>query len=281
MIVRVVAVLSVVALVSATSEIDRWAKQVDEIYEKLQTVGLGDGHMGIVNGTETNYTIWRGTVAVRIIQGPGQNNMCTGSFIDPEVILTAAHCCIANIGPDSGYEIWGGADVNHPVYDSGFQIAGVVAQDLLSTGFPANDICTLKLDRSITAHPYYDIRIGSAPPLGTPTTMVGYGVTASDGSSRAGVHRTGASTVVSSGNVITIRGGPQGVCSGDSGGPLMIFDSTRQKYTIAGVASTASFPCSGDGTGNYPATHSAASWINDRVLDYTGHPLRNDGHGQP
>ena len=39
------------------------------------------------------------------------------------------------------------------MYNSGFLIANVVAQNLLSTGYPQNDICTLKLDRSVTNHP--------------------------------------------------------------------------------------------------------------------------------
>lgn len=40
------------------------------------------------------------------------------------------------------------------VYDRGFMIARAIEFTLLSTGFPANDLCTIRLSRSVPEHPY-------------------------------------------------------------------------------------------------------------------------------
>ena len=73
------------------------------------------GHYGITNGTPTGYNSWQGVIAVYNNQN---GTLCTGTFIDSEVILTAGHCVY---NPSSGVNILsnpgavmilGGADID-------------------------------------------------------------------------------------------------------------------------------------------------------------------------
>ena len=57
-----------------------------------ETEHLGDESLRkIIDGEETNYEEWRGVVGL-YIPGDYMDHICTGTLIDPQVVLTAGHC---------------------------------------------------------------------------------------------------------------------------------------------------------------------------------------------
>ena len=140
-------------------------------------------------------------------------SFCTGVLVAPGVILTAAHCALAESALD--IEVFVGSDVNA----SGGRFHGVVAQ-AIHPGYDEqtfdNDLALLWLDEPMTVLP---IVRGDEPSVGELVTVVGFG---GDENGGGGQRRIGTSQVESiSGDLIRTVAAPSLACGGDSGAPAL------------------------------------------------------------
>lgn len=221
-------------------------------------VGAQDMGINIINGFPTNGDLWRGTVLVRGVGG------CSGSFIGPNLVLTAAHCCDNN--PQDGIQVFGGADGE---IDFGFSIRHTNA------GFTVlNDMCLVQLAAPKPEDfPHYDVHISNVP-VGTDTVIVGYGLNVSDisggtgfGEARYGL--TQISSYVLNDMTVVARPGaspPQNACNGDSGGPIFA-PMADGRWAVHGVTSRGMIGC--PVTGPLAMAYYNNAVVNEKFLEDT------------
>lgn len=100
-----------------------------------------------------------------------------------------------------------------------------------------NDVALVKFPRSLRRKPVPLLLSRDAIP-GEPAVMAGFGdVTAGEG---AGVLRAAFGTVSSLTSAYVVANSPPSMCSGDSGGPILV--KQGNEFVIAGVLSHASLP---------------------------------------
>jgi len=185
------------------------------------------------------------------------NSACTGSVIDPRVVLTAKHCVEGvNAGwvevykgdnpyGGSGETIASAGDiVDIQVYDQGWGIEGV-------------DIALLIAGQDLNADPVPYLRDENLPGQGDRVEAAGYGQS-DDWSSPDGNKRRGSGTITDNWGV-EISTTPI-TCYGDSGGPL--FDA---QGVVIGITSRGTAEQCSAGDDIYTNVGHFASWIADFV----------------
>ncbi len=191
----------------------------------------------------------------------GGTSFCSGALIAPRYVLTAKHCAIR-----AGSRFMVGPDAE--------------PDTVLTTGrwlaHPTNDIALIELtsDATVEVPGLVPIRVNVENAdgwAGRTTEASGYGNTESGGIGRRLFSSLPIQSVDSQFFYFN-GGGRGGVCNGDSGGPLMAFDSAGDVRVIGVVSG-------GDGTCTYEAHFTRADAVVDWIEGYTGPTPDTDGVG--
>lgn len=235
----------------------------------------------IVGGENTNYEKWKSVIALVHQQGM-YASICTGTFISPQVILTAGHCVyypqegIDAVAEPSSLKVLGGSNifrfskvvnfpkiekvVKHSSWRGNLNVAAAV------------DLAMVKLEKpvpGIQSHPVRSSRLSQY----TEGTIVGYGLAGSDENS-SGIHRAGDTTVLRVFQSYVELGDPSGTCQGDSGGPF--FTTENGKDVVSGVTSFGvSNTCYANGGGYSVNVQTYRSWIDNTMKTLVGYDLSN------
>jgi len=200
----------------------------------LATAASAQVDTQVINGFPTEGELWRGTVMVRGVGG------CSGSFIGPNLVLTAAHCCDNNA--QDGIQVTGGAEG---------EIDFGMSTKHTNAGFTVlNDMCLVQLAApKPESFPHYDLHISNVP-LNTDSIIVGYGNNVSSisegsgfGEARYGLTRVNGYQM----NDMTVIARPdvqpaQNACNGDSGGPIFV-PMADGRWAVHGVTSRGMIGC--------------------------------------
>ncbi|MED5374664.1 MAG: trypsin-like serine protease [Myxococcota bacterium] len=184
----------------------------------------------IVGGSEATGWPYRQVGALVATKGSAGAAFCSGSLVDNQRVVTAAHCVLQGIDAyeGAGYTIhFVVADDVSGTWDASSTIKKtVVHPDYSSTSTPTDDIAVLYLDTAITGFGTLPVSTNApkSSQVGEDITYVGYGLTDSDLSGSSGVRRKVKIPLYHfDGDFLyTYAGGAsQNVCSGDSGGAAM------------------------------------------------------------
>lgn len=221
-------------------------------------IGVSSGlTTAIVNGTECSSANSPVVLLNMRARDGGPSGSCTGTIITPRVILTAAHCLDGDVATirvwlGSGDQINAASFEYHSGYSSSNTThldVGIVrmAEDLPRTPVP------LLLSR--------DARRGES------AVVAGWG---RDLNSVGATLRAGTTTISAVGPTVietVFSSATGGICSGDSGGPILL--SEGGTWTIGGITSAATVTSCNDGTNFYASIryNPITTFITDRVLD--------------
>lgn len=209
-------------------------------------LSTGPSAMAMYNGVRVNpldKQIIKSTVYLEIIGSDGSGGVCTGSLIRPHIILTAAHCVPENL-----------ASLHIGFYDGPNKFSVRSASSVLVHGgydgtATQNDLALIYFPGSIPKG-HAPIKILDRPQalldsvfFVTPNTIAGYGVTKYGKGDSGTLRKT---NVVFDGHhsdtisLFDLNENSSSACSGDSGGPAMIYDNGELK--LWGVASFVDAP---------------------------------------
>ena len=177
----------------------------------------------LVNGTASTEA---GVVAVIHTRPTGTRQLCTGTLVGPNVVLTAKHCVYEDMGgsewvanPTAAMSITLGDAVSSPT--------GEVAVTAISTtpgpyhdgdGANGGDIALLTL---ASVPPFITPRViaRDAPTAGLALRIEGFGYTGAGSTGTLGERHQGSAGIVSVAVGTFTSEGPSWTCTGDSGGP--------------------------------------------------------------
>ena len=233
-----------------------------------ELMGLGDINTTVINGYPTNGSIFRGTVHLSM--------GCTGSFISPNLVLSAAHCYAGR--SQTGIRVSGGARAGQVDFGSSRRHA---SRQYQGTNKP-NDICLIQLQSSKpSSYPHYDMHAqssGNHLPVGS--YIAGYGLNSS--SAGSGTARYGLTSISGYRNYdVLVRARPgtspqQNSCNGDSGGPLLSAIPGSNLWLLHGATSRGANGCPVSQSVSYVNTVPNVSWLRSTasswgLSDLNGH----------
>jgi secreted trypsin-like serine protease len=181
-----------------------------------------------------------------------RGNLCTGTALAQDLVLTAGHC----VAPASTYRV---GTVDAPI---GFAISRIAVHPRYSasdyaSGRVTADVALLKLATPLPATVVpAALAVTRAVKPGDRFTIAGYGVTAARSDSGIGVPRAAALVATGRPGNLQVRlvdpatrdqRAGLGACTGDSGGPAFIENAGA--FAVIGVVSWSTGPANSDGCG--------------------------------
>lgn len=173
----------------------------------------------VVNGTIV-HSGHDAVVALAMMSQWGGYIFCSGSLIDEQWVLTAAHC-ISDLGSASGlYILWGG-DIIGNGYSDAIAASAIYPHPQYDARRFSNDIGLVKLSSrktGVTPVILNDEPVGNHW-YGEELTVLGFGIT-SDGANNSGTKRVTQLEIYDHDSQYVYTYEPHtNVCQGDSGGP--------------------------------------------------------------
>ncbi|XP_002736847.1 chymotrypsinogen A-like [Saccoglossus kowalevskii] len=226
---------------------------------------ISNGTTNIVGGTivEPHSNPWQ--VLLYFKEGNAWY-ICGGILVDPLFVLTAAHCGGAK---PRNYEVWLG-EHDRSSSDDGilYSVESVTVSENYNKNSLDSDYALLKLKTAadITNTKIATIPLGTRKILsGEQCVITGWGTTSSGSTSRylqgtavSALNNTECSAkwsgVTVTDNMLCAGNGPQGVCPGDSGGPLIC--QTDGAWEVHGITSWGHRDC---GTSGFPDVYTRIS----------------------
>jgi secreted trypsin-like serine protease len=214
-------------------------------HELSGAANRGDFEPKIVGGTQVPNGNYPFMADLEIVGANGRTGQCGGSLIDPDSVLTAAHC-LANVRRV-------GLTVGRTVLSQNQGQIRFASDAFIDPSYngqrnQAYDAAVLKLDRAVTGIKPIKLATGSQNDLETPgrlLTVAGWGVTSEGGNPSLRLREVSLPVVADSTakrvfsseyfpSLMVATGGEKGkdACQGDSGGPLFNPGSTSTQVGI-------------------------------------------------
>ncbi len=222
-----------------------------------EVLGIDAPSTQIYGGDETEQCAWPSVVYLAT-----GNSACTGALVHPQIVLTAAHCVPGDVS----------ASVR---FGERSEVAVELAATEYCRAYPGfvntatgDDFGFCKLAAPVDNIPVTPIAFGCEESIlgtGTQVTHVGYGRDQDGGSGRKKFVSLPVNAVTPAGEIIT-GGANTGICSGDSGGPVMTRLASSlggdDTWRVIGIHSWAQMAAPGECNGV------AGSVIASRAIDF-------------